>query len=105
MTALAHQRCFHHASREAAARCPECGRYFCRECVTEHEGRVICAACLRGKSRRPLVRRRWFTGIVRAGQLVAALFVTWLFFRLVGEGLLLLPSSFHEGTLWNVTLP
>jgi uncharacterized paraquat-inducible protein A len=40
-------RCHNHPQREAAARCPECGRFFCRECVTEHEGRVICSACLR----------------------------------------------------------
>ena len=46
MTALAHQRCFNHALREAAARCPGCGNFFCRECVTEHDDRVLCAACL-----------------------------------------------------------
>ena len=103
MTPLAHQRCFNHAQREAVARCPECGRFFCRECVTEHEERVICASCLRRQARPPLTQRRWFVGVARAGQLVVAIFVAWLFFRLVGEALLLLPSSFHEGTLWKAT--
>jgi hypothetical protein len=46
MTAVAHQRCLHHHEREAVARCPECGHYFCRECITEHDERVICASCL-----------------------------------------------------------
>jgi len=44
---LAYQRCLNHTFREAVARCPECGHYFCRECITEHEDRVVCASCLR----------------------------------------------------------
>ena len=104
MTTLAHQRCFNHAHREAVARCPECGRFFCRECITEHEDRVICAACLRRQVRPPLTQRGWFVGVIRLGQILVAVFVAWLFFRLVGEALLLLPSSFHEGTLWKATL-
>ena len=43
---LAQSRCFQHAGREAVARCPECERFYCRECVTEHEGRMICRSCL-----------------------------------------------------------
>jgi hypothetical protein len=27
--------------------------------------------------------------------------VVWFFFYLIGEGLLSLPTSFHEGTLWK----
>ena len=104
MTSLAHQRCFNHAGREAVARCPQCGRFFCRECVTEHEDRVICAVCLRRQGRPQLTKRGWFVGVLRAGEVLLAVFAAWLFFRLVGGGLLLLPSSFHEGTLWNVTL-
>lgn len=104
MSSLAHQRCFNHAAREAVARCPECGRFFCRECVTEHEDRLICAVCLRRQVRRPLTQRGWFVMALRCGQVVAAVFVAWLFFRLAGEALLLLPGSFHEGTLWKATL-
>jgi hypothetical protein len=28
--------------------------------------------------------------------------VAWYFFFLIGEGLLKIPASFHEGTLWQV---
>lgn len=42
-----HHRCWNHESREAVCRCPGCSRGFCRECVAEHEGRLLCAACLR----------------------------------------------------------
>jgi hypothetical protein len=40
------QHCWNHEAREAACRCPACGRSYCRECVSEHEGRLLCAACL-----------------------------------------------------------
>jgi len=40
-------RCFYHDFREAACRCPICQRYFCRECVTEHDDRVLCVECLK----------------------------------------------------------
>ena len=43
---LASARCFKHLSREAVARCPECSKFYCRECVTEHEGRMMCRSCL-----------------------------------------------------------
>jgi hypothetical protein len=102
MMDLHQQRCFNHHDREAAARCPECGQYFCRECVTEHEDRVLCANCLRKLARVPLLRRRGFAGVLRLGQCLLGFFVAWFFFYLVGEGLLSLPTSFHEATLWHV---
>jgi hypothetical protein len=46
VSTLALQRCLNHATRMAAARCPSCRSYYCRECVTEHDGRVICQRCL-----------------------------------------------------------
>ena len=103
MKDLAHQRCFNHAQREAVARCPECGHFFCRECVTEHDDRVICAACLGKLARAPLLRRRAFAGLVRSAQCALGLFVAWFFFYLIAEALLSIPASFHEGTLWHVS--
>ena len=35
---------------------------------------------------------------------LAGLVVAWFFFHLLGEILLALPSSFHEGTLWQVPI-
>lgn len=43
---LARQRCWTHPARVAVCRCPGCARFFCRECVTEHEARLLCAACI-----------------------------------------------------------
>jgi hypothetical protein len=102
MQNLLHQRCFNHAAREAVARCPECRQFFCRECVTEHEDRVVCAVCLKKLAQRPLNRRRAFINVVHSAQCVLGILTAWFFFFLIGQSLLALPDSFHEGTLWRV---
>ena len=101
MATLVQEKCFNHRLREAVARCPRCGRFFCRECVTEHDEQVVCADCLRGLTHREERRRaRW-----QAGRLLGAgaigLLTAWVMFYAVGRLLLLLPTSFHEGTLWS----
>lgn len=98
---LVSQRCANHTEREAAARCPECRRFFCRECITEHDNRVLCAACLQKLARPPLLKRPVFAGLLRVMQCLLGLAAAWFFFYLVGEALLALPTAFHEGTLWQ----
>lgn len=101
MPDLVHQRCFNHMLREAVACCPECRRYFCRECVTEHEDKVLCAACLRRKISPALAGRTRFSGLTRLVQFFLGAMLLWIFFYYLGQILLSLPSSFHEGTLWD----
>ena len=101
MPAVVHQRCFNHAAREAVARCPECSQFFCRECVTEHDDRVLCAACLKKLTHRPLAQRFALGKIIRIAQCVFGLLLAWFFFFLIGHSLLKLPDAFHEGTLWQ----
>jgi hypothetical protein len=102
MNILAHQRCFNHAVREAVARCPECGQYYCRECITEHDDRVVCSACLKNLTRLPLTKRPAFVQVLRLAQCALGILIVWFFFFLIGAGLLKIPASFHEGTLWQV---
>lgn len=101
MATLDGARCTHHAGREAVARCPACQRFFCRECITEHDRRVLCADCLRRLAATPARKasRRGDVALTAAG--VAGLFVIWVLFYLAGQALLLIPSSFHEGTWWE----
>jgi hypothetical protein len=96
-TDLIQARCFVHPQREAAARCPECRNFFCRECVTEHGFRAICAACLGRLARAGAVRDRtpWLAA-GRAAQILVGLFAAWFFFYMVGEFLSSLPDRFHE---------
>ena len=99
---LSLQRCFNHGEREAVARCPGCHHYFCRECITEHEDRIICARCLQNLSKQSLKTVRDWAGALVLGRCVLGLLAAWFFFYLVGEALLALPASFHEGTYWQV---
>ena len=100
MSALIHQRCFHHSLREAVARCPECRQFYCRECITEHEDRVICATCLKKITAKPEQKRAVFAWALLLVQFSLGLSVIWLLFYLCGATLLSIPSSFHEGSVW-----
>jgi hypothetical protein len=102
MENLGIQRCLNHLAREAVARCPECRQFFCRECITEHDDRVICAACLKKLARVPLLKRPAFAGVMRTAHCAVGIFTVWFFFHLLAEILLKLPADFHEGTLWEV---
>src|SRR5215831_9364867 len=98
---LTHQRCFNHHQREAAARCPSCSRFFCRECISEHDDRVLCAACLRKLQSKRFIDSRKLAGALLVGKAMLAVMVAWFFFYLLGEVLLQIPSKFHEGTIWT----
>lgn len=101
MEDLLHQRCSNHLMREAVARCPECRRYFCRECVTEHEDKVLCARCLSADTGPDAFRPRRFGGLARMVHFLLGTMLLWVFFYYLGQILLSLPSAFHEGTLWE----
>jgi len=101
MQDLLFKKCFNHENREAAAQCPECKRFFCRECVTEHSGRVLCASCLGSSGHdggkkffrfdKPALLVKFFFG----------LFFIWICFYYIAFFLISLPSDFHEGVLWQ----
>ncbi|MDY7037756.1 MAG: rhomboid family protein [Thermodesulfobacteriota bacterium] len=101
MKDLTHQRCFNHEYREAVAICLECDRFFCRECITEHEDRVLCASCLSTLNKSPWLRPLRYKGIIRLAQFLSGSLALWIFFYYLGQVLLSLPTSFHEGTLWT----
>ena len=100
MSTLAAQRCSIHEGREAAARCPACKGYFCRECVTEHAGRMICARCVaREKDQEIAAKQERFGWLRYSAWTVGGLLLTWLVFYYAGVGLANLPSTFHGGSL------
>ena len=102
MYELRFKRCRNHQQREAVARCPECYRFFCRECITEHEDRVLCTACLnRLLDVSGSTRTGKFRAFMPIMQILLGGFVLWMFFFYLGQALLSLPTSFHEGTLWQ----
>ena len=101
MKTIASKRCFNHPTRMAAARCPECGRYFCRECITEHSGRVLCAGCLGGGGTQPADRKVRWRYLAHAAGWTAGVWISWVFFYCMAQVLLRIPVAFHEGSFWQ----
>lgn len=102
MSSLARKRCFNHAYREAAGRCGICGRYFCRECVTDHEERLLCSVCLQGRVHETGAGRSILLLPLRGLQFASGIVILWLLFYYLGVVLSALPSSFHDGTIWRL---
>jgi uncharacterized paraquat-inducible protein A len=98
--ALRQQRCQHHPQREASARCPECSRYYCRECITEHDDRVICATCLTRLTQKKEKKAQPWDLYARIGLALLAFVAVFFFILLVGDALLLIPSQFHQAGGW-----
>jgi len=96
MAALA-QRCWNHEAREAVCRCPECGRSYCRECVTEHQARLLCAACLQ-KIERSAQSRRDRRRLFPAALALAGILFAWLLFYGAGEALILFTSRLEQAS-------
>jgi hypothetical protein len=102
MPTLAHQHCYHHHQREAVVRCPDCQRFFCRECVTEHDDRMLCRQCLgRLLDSSQKQHRRWIQGLLPIVQGLFGFFLLWYLFYLIGLTLSAIPHAFHEGTIWE----
>jgi hypothetical protein len=100
-TGLQFQRCHNHTSREAVARCPSCGFYFCRECITEHDERILCASCLKKQTPQEERPRRSFASLLRVGVALCGFMTAWFFFYLIGRILVATPTQFHEATVWK----
>lgn len=103
MSVLAARKCERHSAREAVARCPSCEDHFCRECVVEHEGQLLCAPCLGrlnldGDDNK---QSRWVF-VTRFGRLAFAMLVLWIAFYAFGQFLKTVPPAVHDGTLWRL---
>jgi hypothetical protein len=97
MSSLAiQQRCWNHDAREAVCRCPECGRSFCRECVTEHEARLLCASCLTKLTRTHAARRTGLRRLLLAAMALSGILLAWVVFYGAGEALLLVTTRMEQ---------
>jgi hypothetical protein len=93
------QHCWNHETREAVCRCPACGRSFCRECVTEHESRLLCARCLEGEAQAQGARRHGSRKTI-LWMAVAGLLLAWIFFYGTGQALILITGRMEQ-TSWQ----
>lgn len=92
------QTCHHHRDRPASAKCPSCGRLFCRECVTEHADRILCVDCLAasGEESRPRPQRSLST----VAAFLGAFIMVWVGFYLLGVILARIPVEYHDPAPW-----
>ncbi len=95
------RRCARHSTREAAARCPSCGEFFCRECVVEHDGKLLCSTCLARLTGATEQRRERWAHVRRSAAAVAGGLALWLCFQGIGSLLLKIPPRFHDGSVWK----
>jgi hypothetical protein len=93
--ALEH-RCWNHEPREAVCRCLQCGRSYCRECVTEHHGRLLCAACLRNEAQAAVAPRGKLRRLAAAGLTLAAVILAWALFFGAGESLVTIAERWER---------
>ena len=100
MNDLLQQKCYNHKHREAAARCPECTRFFCRECITEHDDRVLCTQCLENIITNSQKKSSSLGVIYQVFRFISGTIIIWLAFYYIGIMLLSLPTDFHEGSIW-----
>jgi hypothetical protein len=92
-------RCANHELREAVCRCPQCGRSLCRECVTDHEGRLVCAACLRISARNAAVPRRGSRHLKEIGLALGGVFLAWAIFFGAAQSLITITER-SERAAW-----
>jgi hypothetical protein len=90
-----------HPDREAVAICLSCNHYFCRECVTEHRGRVLCKACLSKEKGKSIKRKKMPLFIRAALAILIGLFLCYILFYSLGYTLSIIPDKFHQGTYFE----
>src|SRR3954471_10181065 len=94
------QRCANHELREAVCRCPQCRRSLCRECVTDHEGRLVCAACLRISTRSAAAPRRGSRHTKEIGMALAGVLLAWAMFFGAAQSLITITER-SEQAAWQ----
>ncbi len=103
------RRCSRHSVREAVAKCPVCAGFFCRECIVEHEGRLICALCLGRQiavAASASAQRRDSRATLRSTVTIGlSLLFLWALFYGFGSVLLRIPTAVHDGTVWRDSKP
>lgn len=95
------QRCWNHSVRGAVCRCPVCQRPFCRECVSEHDSRLLCAMCIKA-SVATLGRRgsRPFAYLLLPALALASTLLVWATFFSLGQ-IIMESVTLAERSAWR----
>lgn len=97
---VAHQHCWNHPLRGAVCRCPACQRPFCRECVSEHDTRLLCAACIKSFTRAPGQSHARTRRLRLAVLALATAVLAWIAFFSLGQ-ILMGSATLAELSAWH----
>jgi len=92
-------RCANHKRREAAVKCLTCNKYFCRECITEYQKKMLCTDCLEKLSQKRKKRNlniHFASGLTLFMFFMVSFFIAWLFFFWSGQILASIPQKYHD---------
>ena len=92
------RRCANHATREAVARCPACKKDLCRECITEHKGKMLCTDCLKSTTAKKEAERKKLEFALLGLLFVAGMIVSFYFFFGIASILEKIPDKFHDAS-------
>lgn len=95
---LAARRCYNHPERVVAVRCPECGRFYCRECASEFKDRFLCKICLESQLLETKNSSSSLQGRLRRGAgFAVGLLLCWFLFYGLARMIFAIPGYFHSG--------
>jgi len=103
-SAIYSKRCVNHSSRESVAICPVCSKTYCRECITEHKGKMLCRNCLEEqiqKNNKAKKNRTKIKATIMIVLFVTAFFSSWFFFALTGYFLASMPQKYHLSKIFE----
>lgn len=98
---LRKRKCANHESREAVARCPECRKDFCRECITEHKNKMLCTNCLREITQKKDARKRKMEIVFAMFLFFIGMLISYYFFFGLASIFSEIPDQFHNGEFLN----
>ena len=94
---LSKQRCRNHGQREAVACCPNCKGNFCRECITEHQGQLLCSHCLQQLTSHRSKDKNFIPRLfIRLVALAIGLLIVFSCFYTVTKLLAAIPQQYHR---------
>jgi len=92
------KRCSNHPSREAVARCPICQKFYCRECITEHDGKMLCKYCLESKIESQKNDKKsslFLKQVIIVILFISSFALSWFLFAMLGKIIMLFPQKYH----------
>ncbi len=101
MNEIIHRKCHNHENREAVAQCPECEKFFCRECITEYDDRILCTRCLDKIIHASKIKTSRLSTLFRSTGALFGILILWLAFYYLGRIIVSIPADFHEGAIWS----